>query len=306
MSAMAVVVRATAPVVAVFLVASCTSPAVDATPRATADAGGDAETVAHDFLRAQADGDYASALALTTARADDFACAWQVEDGRRGGIAAPSVDEVVEAADGASATAHVTFTSIGEVSQELTLMRDGDAWRVEWPETYVVTVAFAAPAVAELRFDVDGEDSGCAIAARGATITAPAFPGTFIAHVVDPTGVADYGLGGNLAVDGVDTAAWEFGEPIGVDAVAALSADLRLAVEAGVARCDDAGTVAPCPAGPDPALDAASFAGALTLTRVWTDDNASWSFAADATSGEVTGTLERREDGLLVPTFARD
>ncbi len=295
---------------AVLVAAGCTSPAVDASPGATsgasAGATADAEAVAHAFLRAQADGDYAQALALTTASAADLACPWQGEDGQRGGIAAPRVDAVVVAEDDAAATAEVTFTSIGEVTQELTLIRDGDAWRVEWPDTYVVNVEFAVPAVAELRFDVDGEDSGCAIGARGAAITAPAFPGTYVAHVVDPTGVADYGRGVNLGVDGVDTAAWELGDPVGEEAVAALAADLRLAVEAGVARCDDAGTAVPCPAGPDPSLDAASFADSLALTGVSTEDNASWSFTADGPAGELTGTLERREDGLLVPTFVRD
>lgn len=258
--------------------------------------------VAQEFLRAQADGDYARALDLTTASASDFACEWQVSDGQSGGIAAPTVDEGSVVEDGDAATVDVQFTSVGVVDTSLALERGADGWLVVLPDSYRLDVVFDEPAVAELRFDIRGEDSRCAVPASGGTISMSAFPGTYAAHVVDPTGVADYGLGQNVKVTGGGAQEpLAMGAPFSDSQFTALGTEIYEAVQAGNMVCGP--KAAPCPLGPSGSTDAAQFANELVVSRVWTDSGERWQVDATADGSSYMATLDRDQEDSLVLTF---
>lgn len=249
--------------------------------------------VAQAFVRALADGDFGTAVELSTARSSDFACSWLVSDGRSGGIAAPEVAEAT--VDGLTATVPVTYTAGGEVTTTLTLTGGEGAWVVELPDTFQLEAAFTEPAVAVLRLDDAGIGADdCSVAAQDGVMTMAAFPGAYILSVGDPTGVMDYSLATNALVTGLARDIWDLGEPVPDWQLATLRVDVYGAAADGRVMCgtglcgEGEGAV-----GPDGEVLP------VTLVRVWTDDGDSWLAEFDIDGEGVTGTLERSDAGDL-------
>ncbi|GMA35305.1 hypothetical protein [Demequina litorisediminis] len=254
---------------ATLALAACTGG--DADPDASL-GGGDATAAAQGFLDALAEGDFAGAAAWTVDGAETFAtCPWMASDTRTGGsVVGPAVEDVTE--DGDRATAEVTYRSGGEVSTTLDLTWTGDTWAVVLPETFAIEAAFSEPAVARLELVDAGTEAGeCGAAVRDGVAVLPAFPGSYNATIIDPTGVVDYGNDAQqiIHVTGAGDEAWDLGDPLGGERLATVQADLTASGTAG------------------------------TLTRVWTDDGAQWSAEVDQDGTAMMGTLSRDDSGTL-------
>lgn len=254
---------------AALALAACTGG--DADPDASV-GGGDVTAAAQGFLDSLAEGDFAGAAAWTVDGAETFAtCPWMASDTRTGGsVVGPAVEDVTE--DGDQATAEVTYRSGGEVSTSLDLTRSGDTWAVELPESFAIEATFSEPAVARLELVDAGTEAGqCGADAQDAVAVLPAFPGSYNAKIVDPTGVVDYGNDAQqiIHVTGADRETWDLGEPLGAERLATLQADLTASGTTG------------------------------TLTRVWTDDGAQWSAEVDQDGTAIVGTLSRDDSGTL-------
>lgn len=276
-----------------MVVAGCTSggsPDQDVSPSEVP--GKTAQGTAQAFLQAQADGRLGDAVSLSTLSADEFACTWLVADRSVRSVAA-RVRSVEVDATGDSATVTVQPKAQSNRTTSLELVGGDGAWQVQWPASYGIEAEFSHPAVAELRL-ADGAigDEDCSVPAQDGFMSMAAFPGTYIATVVDPTGVVDYGLGANVLVTGEQAEVWDLGEPISQAQLTALQVEFADVREAGLVRCDgglcgeavvdDDGQVLPG-----------------SLTAVWTDDGKVWSCEVEFGGQVFTGTLERSSTGEL-------
>ncbi|MFV0634494.1 hypothetical protein [Demequina sp.] len=232
------------------------------------------DAVVQSFLDAQAGGDYATALALTTSVAEDFACGELVADDApsRSMVGATVVADSVNL-NGDAASVDVSLG--GDKDLTLELKREDGAWLVELPDTYGLEVTFGEPAVAQVRLaDAPFADADCAVTVVDGAATLTLFPATYVVEVVDPTGVVTYPQSEAFSVDGVAREAWELGTPVSDDALATLQREVAQARwDAGLEE--------------------------LTLTRVWTEDGESWLAELDSADGPVTGSLERNDEGDL-------
>jgi hypothetical protein len=258
------------------------------------------------FLDAQRDGDFAKAIAMSTVTPDDFACAWQTADGQEPGGQVYRVEDADAASADAAATeptdgdtVDVNATSGRDSSDQVTFTAvwQSDSWVVEWPTSYALEASFDAPAVADTHFDIDGEDSGCVVPFEDGKLSMLAFPNFYAAAFVDPTGVAEYGLGEPLIVsDDLGDGPLALGEPIDSQRLERLQGEMRGAIFAGNATCGGAQDALECVPVFAEAGDVRATANALTLTDVWTEDDRTWLFEAQAEDSTLTGTLSRDGD----------
>ncbi|MEV7694356.1 hypothetical protein AB0N73_13620 [Microbacterium sp. NPDC089189] len=267
-------------------------------PRGDGSDGGsspdDAETTLMTFLRALADGELSTALAMSTWQESDFACRSLTADLELdSSIAAPEIDAIT--VDGDRADAEVTYRLPSEVTEQISLERVDDRWLVVPPEGWRIEVGFDGPTVADVMIEDD-----CALPVRDGRAESIAWPGNYTMTVVDPSGV---------------TERWEEllyrvpdGQHIGTDDPAALPAVPELAVNvlqseigslltAALDDCVASGLTGPtCPPelrGATP-TGAAPGTGYVFLDRVWTDDDETWRFATQP------GTLDVVRDGQPV------
>lgn len=297
---------------AVLLLAGCAS------ADAASDSADDAGQTVSDFLQAVQDGEYASALELSTSSPADFACEALAQNGQEGGgVNAREVSAVSVTGD--SGIAEVSYYSGGEISESIELTRADGSWRVVLPDSYRIALAFDAPVVAEANIN----DGLCSVAVVDGAVDVVAWPGNYRVGITDPTGVLErfdeflYAAPSGDVVGIADPLALEAVPEVSLNDVAS-RADPLLG-EAMAACIDSAFTGPTCPAGvigaDAPTGDAADLVtGQYSwIDRVWTDDGATWRFetrpgSISITTGgtpsvvefTTTGTLSTDTNGDLV------
>lgn len=297
---------------AVLLLAGCAS------AESSTDTADDPTQIVTEFMQAVQDGDYASALELSTSSPADFACGTLAQNEQEGGgVNALKVGDVTVSGD--TARADVSYYSGGEVSETLALTRVDGAWRVTLPDSYRITLAFDAPVVAEAEVN----DGLCAVPITDGAADIVAWPGNYRVGITDPTGVLErfdeflYAVPSGEVVGAADPLALEAVPEVSLNDVAS-RADPLLG-EAMTACIESAFTGPTCPAGVIGAdAPTGDTAGLVTgqyswIDRVWTDDSATWHFetrpgSISITTGgtpsvvefTTTGTLSSDTNGDLV------
>jgi hypothetical protein len=287
-----------------------------ATPEPAADGARQAITA---FVEALSDGNLADAVELSTSAATDFACTSMVSNDADIAMAAPAVVSVEE--NGDTATAQVTYSAPSEQSEQFDLVREGEHWLVELPDSFELVIGFDAPVVADLVIDDD-----CTVPVEDSKTTLRAWPGTYRIDIVDPTGVLGrteqmlYAVPG-ASITGVD------GDPSSLPAVpegdlSVLRAESSSLLSTALAECIAADfTAADCPAalvGATPIDGAVPTGEYNTIDRLWTDDGRQWRFetgigtiettaggAAQQVAFSYAGTLGTARDGALTLQFSR-
>ncbi|NYD65692.1 Rv0361 family membrane protein [Agromyces atrinae] len=297
---------------AVLLLAACAS------PQSSTDTSDDPTQTVTEFLQSVQDGEYASALKLSTSSPADVACEPLAQnDQEGGGVNALKVADVTVSGD--TATAEVSYYSGGEISESLELTRADGSWRVVLPESYRIALAFDAPVVAE----ADVNDGLCSVAVVDGAVDMVAWPGNYRIGITDPTGVLErfdeflYAVPSGEVVGTVDPLALEAVPEVSLNDVASRADPL---LGAAMAACIDSAFTGPtCPAGvigaDAPTGDAADLVtGQYSwIDRVWTDDGETWRFetrpgSISITTGgtpsvvefTTTGTLSTDTNGDLV------
>ena len=272
------------PAIAVAVVGVLAGCSAAPSPPATTAPGSDPATVAHSFLRAIADGNFATALSLSTSSASDFPCDGMVADGGdRVGLAAPVVTSVE--VDGSSATAEVTYHAFRDVQETLDLDLVDGSWRVEIPESFRISLTFDAPTIAEVVID-----DTCTVPVVGASADIVAWPGSYLIEIVDPTGVLGERFDEFLYMGTFDDGAMGTRDPMTLQAVpdtafATVSVTAAALLNDAMDTCFASEFTDPsCPAGvvgADAPIDEKNppiTVGYVVLDRIWTDDGATWRF----------------------------
>lgn len=267
-------------------------------PRGDGSDGGsaadDAETTLMTFLRALADGELGTALEMSTWQESDFACPALTTDlDLDTAIAAPEIDAIT--VDGDRADAEITYRLPSEVTEQISLERSDDRWRVVPPESWRIEVGFDGPTVADVVIDDD-----CALPVRDGRAESIAWPGNYRMQVVDSSGVTERWEALLYRVPGGDSIGTD--DPTALPAVPdlafnTLQSDAGSLLTAAMDACLASGLTDPtCP----PELRGATATGAapslgyVFLERVWTDDDETWRFATQP------GTLDVVRDGQPV------
>ncbi|MFN3867296.1 MAG: hypothetical protein ACK4MD_11390 [Demequina sp.] len=259
-----------------------------------------AQSTALAFLEAQADGRYGDAVDLSTASRDTLECSWLVSEVRDGSLVSPAVPSSAESSADGEVTVDVSYSRGGaEIVTSLGLVGGDGQWRVTWPDGYRLEAAFAEPAVAELRVDPptrvelsDPSHDVCSVRAEDGLMRLHAFPDSYVATVVDPTGVMDYSLATNAVLPGDEPLTWDLGPAVPEDQLVSLQLDFADARQASRVTCDG-GLCGEDLVGSDGLVRPGEF------TRVWTEDGESWSGAVSIGGRDFTAALARSAGGEL-------